>query len=153
MWKKIAELFEAGAQDGDATPSEDDIRTAIAALLVHASRVDGEVDTRERERLFAVLKARFELDDAATRELVDTGREEDAQAVDLYRFTRVLTDRLDHDGRVKVVEMLWEVVLSDGVIDDFEANLVWRVSELLHVPTRERVTLRREVAARFGLEM
>ncbi len=37
--------------------------------------------------------------------------------------------------------MLWEVVMADGVIHEFESNLVWRTAELLGVSTRDRVTL------------
>ena len=69
-------------------------------------------------------------------------------AVDLYRFTSVLCRELDQDGRKRVVEMLWEVVLADGVVDEFETNLVWRVAELIGVSTRDRVTLRKMVEAR-----
>jgi uncharacterized tellurite resistance protein B-like protein len=40
--------------------------------------------------------------------------------------------------------------MADGVIHEFESNLVWRTAELLGVSTRDRVELRREVAARIG---
>jgi len=43
---------------------------------------------------------------------------------------------------------LWEVVLADGIVDEFETNLVWRVAELIGVSTRDRVTLRKMVEAR-----
>ena len=65
-----------------------------------------------------------------------------AESVDLFGFTNVLCRELDQDGRKRVVEMLWEVVMADGVIHEFESNLVWRTAELLGVSTRDRVTLR-----------
>ncbi len=37
--------------------------------------------------------------------------------------------------------MLWEIVLADGVLHEFESNLVWRASELLGVSTQDRVRL------------
>ena len=43
--------------------------------------------------------------------------------------------------------MLWEIVYADGRVSEFEDNLVWRVADLLGVSARERLTLRREVAA------
>jgi uncharacterized tellurite resistance protein B-like protein len=48
--------------------------------------------------------------------------------------------------------MLWEVAMADGVVHEFESNLVWRSAELLGVSTRDRVTLRQQVAERFGLK-
>ena len=49
--------------------ADNDYRLAAAALLVHAASIDGEMTAVERDKLQAVLKHCFELDDAATREL------------------------------------------------------------------------------------
>ena len=78
-------------------------------------------------------------------------RQEESESVDLFGFTNVLCRELDQDGRKRIVEMLWEVVMADGVIHEFESNLVWRTAELLGVSTRDRVTLRQAVAARHGI--
>jgi uncharacterized tellurite resistance protein B-like protein len=53
---------------------------------------------------------------------------------------------LDQNGRKRIVEMLWEVVMADGIVHPFESNLVWRAAELLGVSTRDRVILKQEVA-------
>jgi uncharacterized tellurite resistance protein B-like protein len=49
-----------------------------------------------------------------------------------------------------MVEMLWEVAYADGVLHEFESNLVWRAAELLGVSTRDRVELRKAVESRLG---
>jgi uncharacterized tellurite resistance protein B-like protein len=41
--------------------------------------------------------------------------------------------------------MMFEVAYSDGALSEFEDNVVWRAAELMRVPSRERVTIRREV--------
>ena len=46
--------------------------------------------------------------------------------------------------------MMFEVAYADGQLSEFEDNVVWRASELLHVPSRERVTLRRQVREEKG---
>jgi uncharacterized tellurite resistance protein B-like protein len=46
--------------------------------------------------------------------------------------------------------MLWEIAFSDGVLDDYESNLIWRVAELLHVAPRDRIHLRQQVKARLN---
>ena len=40
---------------------------------------------------------------------------------------------MDHDERIQVIEMMWGVILSDGVVDDFEANLMRRMNGLLYI--------------------
>ena len=44
---------------------------------------------------------------------------------------------MDHKERIKVVEMLWGVVLADENIDDYESNLMRKISSLLHVSSFE----------------
>ncbi len=106
----------------------------------------------ERRTLKALLQDRFELDGEEVRRLVQDASVEEAESVDLYGFTSILCRELDQDGRKRIVEMLWEVVMADGIIHEFESNLVWRTAELLGVSTRDRVTLRQQVAARRGMK-
>ena len=125
LWTKFREL--ADRFSGDKGPAlslrEEELRLAAAALLVHASAIDGEIDPAERRKLRTLLQARFDLDDHALRQLLDEAGEREAESVDLYRFTSVLCRELDQDGRKRIVEMLWEVVMADGTVHDFESNL------------------------------
>ena len=154
MWHKLKKfLVEPDGGAGSDAPDEASLRLATAALLVHASLIDGDAHAAEQERMFGLLQERFELTKEQTENLIKRARAHDADAVDLYGFTRVLTEQLDPEGRAQVVEMLWEIVLSDKVLDDYEANLVWRVAELLRISTRERVVLRKKVADRLGIDV
>ena len=152
LWAKFKEL--ADRFSGDERPAlslrEEELRLAAAALLVHASTIDGEVDPAERRKLKALLQTRFDLDGNEVRRLLDEAGTREVESVDLYRFTSVLCRELDQVGRKRIVEMLWEVAMADGVVHEFEANLVWRAAELLGVSTRDRVTLRKAVESRIA---
>lgn len=152
LWTKFTELFELVASDQSRAGNlrEEELRLAAAALLVRAAVIDGHFDAEERRKLRAVLQARFDLGDHEVRRLLTDAEAREHEAVDLYRFTSVLCSELDQDGRKRIVEMLWEVVMADGVVHEFEANLVWRAAELLGVSTRDRVRLRQVVASRVG---
>jgi uncharacterized tellurite resistance protein B-like protein len=123
---------------------DEEMRLAAAALLIHAAAVDGDSDPEERDALEETLRTRFDLTEAEVAGLVAEAAEREREAVDLYRFTSVLSRHLDQEGRQKIVAMLWEIALADGRVHEFEANLVWRVAELLGVSTRDRVRLRKE---------
>lgn len=138
----------AGHREDDSRFSVTDHRVAAAALLVHLTDVDGVVEPEEGIALHGVVKARFGLTDAETDELIAIARRRDAEAVDLYGFTSVLKRALDAEGRAAVVEMMWELVFADGAVHELEDNVVWRVAELLGVSARERVELKRRMAAR-----
>jgi uncharacterized tellurite resistance protein B-like protein len=129
---------------------EEELRLAAAALLVHASVIDGNVDPEERQKLKVLLKSRFGLEGEELRRMVGEAEAWEQESVDLYSFTSVLCRELDQDGRKRIVEMLWEMAMADGVVHEFENNLVWRAAELLGISTRDRVTLRKAVEDRLS---
>jgi len=151
MFQKLADLIERmGQSDSGGRLAHDELQVATAALLFHAAAIDGEVAEAERRTLIDLLASRFQLSAAEAAELVGEAEAEEAEAVDIYRFTRVLQQSLDQDGRKEIVRLMWEVVAADGVIDEFESNLVWRAAELIGVATRDRVELRQAVLAAAG---
>ncbi|HEY6995963.1 MAG TPA: TerB family tellurite resistance protein [Xanthobacteraceae bacterium] len=143
--------FLSDVSEGDKHPAQfghDDYRLAAAALLVHAAAIDGSISDLERDKLHAVIKRQFGLDDATTDELVAEATAAEQQAIDLYHFTSLINRSLDEEGRRRVVEMMWEIVYADGRVSEFENNLIWRAADLLGISSRERIELRERVATR-----
>ena len=151
LWTKLKNLVEGIDNDEGRVLDlrEEELRLASSALLITAGGIDGKFDPEEKRKVRALLQRRFDLKPDELRRLFEDAAAEERDAVDLYRFTSVLCRQLDQDGRKRIVEMLWEVVMADGVVDEFESNLVWRVAELIGVSTRDRVTLRKMVEARL----
>ncbi len=147
----FAELSGGGKQESHF--DADDYRVASAALLVHVATLEGELSAPARAKLRALLRSQFELDDAITDELIDTAVAADREAVDFYHFTHLLMRSLNEQGRLRVVEMLWEMVFVDGGVSEFEDNVLWRVADLLAISPRDRIALRQRVAGdRSGAE-
>ncbi len=135
---------------GSAAPSrfaENDYRVAAAALLVHAVAVDGSITAPERAKLESLITAQFDLDPVAAEGLIREATAAEQEAVDLYSFTSLINRACDDEERRRMVAMLWEVVMADGRVGEFEDNLLWRIADLLNVSSRERIELRRRVAA------
>jgi uncharacterized tellurite resistance protein B-like protein len=129
---------------------EDELQLAAAALLFHVVAVDGVVSVEEREMLSSLLGRRFELDPAETQSLVKAAENADAEAVDLYGFTSVLKRTLEQSDRERIIEMMWKLVYADGSVHEFEDNAVWRVAELLAVPSQTRIRLKKSVRENAG---
>ena len=139
----VADFVDGGKHPGQF--GEDDYRLAAAALLVHAAAIDGEMTKSERDKLHAVIKLRFALDDTATDELIEKATAAEHESVDLFHFTHLLNRALDEVGRARVIEMMWQIVYADGQRDELEDNLLWRAADLLGVSPQERIELRRRV--------
>jgi uncharacterized tellurite resistance protein B-like protein len=129
------------------TFDEGDYRLASVALLVHVANADGRIDLAERRKLQRIIEERFGLDAPAGARLTAAAEQSDREAVDFYHFTSVLKRALDEGGRLKIVEMLWDIAFADGVVHELEENTIWRIAELLGVSTRDRVLLKHKVAS------
>jgi uncharacterized tellurite resistance protein B-like protein len=145
--------FLADVSQGGKHPAQfeaNDYRLAAAALLVHAAEIDGNISDVERTTLHQVIKRHFDLDETQTNTLLAEATQAEHEAVDLYHFTRLLNRALDEDGRRRMVEMMWEIVYTDGRVTEFESNLIWRAADLLGISSRERIELGRRVASERG---
>ena len=151
MFDSIRKLIVALGDGGrNASRFDDrDYRLAAAALMVHAAAIDGNVSQVERDKVHALIKQRFSLDDVATDELVAEATAAEQASIDLYQFTARLNRALDEAARARVVEMMWQIVYADGVVTEFEDNLIWRAADLLGVSRDERIALRERVAGQI----
>jgi len=147
MLEEIKRLF-ADLHGGGKHASHfdgDDYRVAAAALLVHVATLDHDLTDSARHKLRDLLMAQFSLTDALTDELIGAAAAADREAVDFYHFTSLLMRALDEQGRLRVVEMLWQMAFADSAISEFEDNVLWRVADLLAVSPRDRIALRSQV--------
>ena len=148
----IATRFRSLVAEADTSVDVEEaaLRRAIAGLLVRAQMIDGEETIEEAMKLVDLLKARFGLSDSEASELIRQAEQDERETNDLFKFTRVVTEQLDRDGRIKVLEMMFEIVAADGEIDVFEENLMTRGATLLRLPDYFRDELRPRIFAMMG---
>ena len=139
----IADIVSPDAQD--RAFDETDYRLAATALLVHVVSLDGEPSAIEKRKLHSLIESRFKLDPGAADRLIASAMRVEGEAVDLFHFTSVIMRSVDEEGRLKIVEMMWELVYADQV-SEFEDNVVWRAADLLGVSSRDRIDLKHRVA-------
>ena len=140
----IADIVSPDAQD--RAFDENDYRLAATALLVHVVSLDGEPTATEKRKLHSLIESRFGLDPGTADRLINSATRVEGEAVDLYHFTSVIMRSVDEEGRLKIVEMMWELVYADGQVSEFEDNVVWRAADLLGVSSRDRIDLKHRVA-------
>src|SRR5471030_516501 len=122
-------------------------RLAATALLIHVISIDGEPSGVEKRKLHSLLESSFKLDPGTADQLIASATLVEGEAVDLYHFTSVIMRSVNEEDRLKIVEMMWELVYADGQVTEFEDNVVWRAADLLGVSSRDRIDLKHRVAA------
>lgn len=138
MMSRIREFFDAviDKQSASADPQHNEhaLQLATAALLMEISRADTEVTAEERTQIASAVHQVFGLDEQDTAELIRLAEAEVEHSTDLYQFTSLVDERFSPAQKKQIVELMWRVGAADGTLDKYEEHLVWRISDLLHVP-------------------
>lgn len=126
-----------------------EIEICAAALLVEAAWLDGEFTGDERVAISTALQKHFSLNQAEAESLLAEAEKIQQDAIEISRFTRAVKS-MPEEQRVEILEAMWEVVLADGELHAYEANLLRRVGGLIYVSDRENGEARLRVKARMG---
>jgi uncharacterized tellurite resistance protein B-like protein len=115
-----------------------ELELAVAALLIEAARMDDQFATAERGTIERLLTERFDLSPEALHDLMQSAEAAVRQSTQFFPFTRQIVQRISHEDRAHILEMMWEVAYADGVLDPHEDALLRRIAGLIHVEDRER---------------
>tara|TARA_R110002110_G_scaffold107622_16_gene269260 strand:+ start:790 stop:1257 length:468 start_codon:yes stop_codon:yes gene_type:complete len=137
--------------DEKKSAGADDLQVAVVALLIRAATADAKFGPEERATIRRLTAGHFDLSSAEISSLVSAAEGEEAETLDLYRWTQAIKAAYSEEERIGLIEKMWEVVYADGVLDDYEANLLRRVAGLIYVPDRESGEARRRVMNRLGI--
>lgn len=154
MFERLRQFIDeiTGSEAAERDFGGNELRVAAAALLVHVAEIDGFFSETEKRALLLLLQQRFDLGSDEAEQLLAEARDRDREAVDLFGFTSVLKDSMAGPDRRRLIEMMWTVAYADGTVQEFEENIIWRVSELLGVSARDRLAMRRKVREEHGCE-
>ena len=137
--------FLTGVDDSGQSGERDDATFALAVLLIEVARSDDLIEVRERGIIERALARRFGLDRSEVTRLIKAAEEGAIKATDLHHFTQTVVRKFSEDERIGVIEMLWEVAYSDGLLTGDEDALIRRVAGLIYVSDWERGEAKRRV--------
>ena len=106
---------------------------AIIILLLEACQIDGETEEIEINFIKNLLINKFNFSKAEAEENINNALKNDGERIEIFYQIKIILNQMDHKERIDVIEMMWGVILADGIIDDFEANLMRRMNGLLYV--------------------
>ena len=117
----------------------------IAALLVHAAKIDNEYTDVEKKIIKQTL---ISLNLAKLNEvdkLLKTAEEKEKESNQIIEFTKEIKKN-SMEFRLKIIEILWKIVYSDRKNDNFESNLIRRVCGLLYVADKDSGMIKVKIA-------
>tara|TARA_B100001540_G_scaffold277949_1_gene265779 strand:- start:145 stop:561 length:417 start_codon:yes stop_codon:yes gene_type:complete len=103
----------------------------IAALLIHAAKIDEIYTQKERE---IIKKAIIEIGSESKMidEVLIKAEEIESNSNQILEFTKEIKN-MSEDSKIKIVEVLWSIVYSDNSADIYENSLMRRLTGLLYL--------------------
>jgi uncharacterized tellurite resistance protein B-like protein len=143
----LARLKNEDEKQDNEFLNESDARTAVAALLVHAARVDHNYTDEEKHLISAILAHIYSLRSDEAQKLLIEGETAETECADTFRFTHLIKTTLKEADRIKVLEGLWSVVLSDEERHANEDALVRKLVEMMGLTPHDSAYARQRVEA------
>jgi len=108
----------------------------IAALLVHAAKIDENYTNVEKEIIKKALIDLYKIDLKKSDEILKIAEEKEQKSNHIIEFTREIKKN-SMDFRLKIIEILCKIVYSDGTNDSYESTLIRRVCGLLYISEKD----------------
>ena len=114
--------------------SENDDLSKVAALLIHAAKIDENYSKTEEE---IIKKALLEI--GATNEnikkIIANGKKIEENSNQILDFTKEVKN-MEELNKIKIIETLWRIIYSNNDADIYETNLMRRLTGLLYIDNR-----------------
>lgn len=129
---KFQNLLNSLFQQTDSNTDEEYENTiATSVLFIELAYADFKVTEEEEKNIYNSLQKFFSLPPQDVKEIIDTAREKRKKRQDIWIFTNRIKQNFSRPRKIKIIELLWQLVYSDGKMDKYEEALMRKISNLL----------------------
>lgn len=141
----IRHFFASRVSSPEEPHRPDAVAIAACALLLEIAHADDVFAPEERERILRAVREDLGVPASDVAEVVRLAEEERRESVDLYQFTKLVSEKFTRPQRLRLVEVIWGVVYADGELTAVENQLARRIAELLGFQHPEVQAVREKV--------
>ena len=120
----------------------------IIALLIHAAKIDENYTENEKKIIKKVIMDLNEISSNQADELLKLAEKKEGESNQIIEFTKEIK-KYSMEFKLKIVEIIWKIVYSDGTSDDYESNLIRRICGLLYISDKDNGIIKAKVQNLF----
>ena len=115
----------------------------VAALLIHAAKIDENYSTIEEE---IIRKTLLEIgaDKENLQKLIEKAKKIETNSVQILEFTKEVKN-MNNTEKIKIIETLWRIIYSNKEADIYETNLMRRLEGLLYIDSNIMGTIKDKI--------
>jgi len=124
--------------------SQNNKNVLIIALLIHAAKIDENYTENEKKIIKKVIMDLNEISSNQADELLKLAEKKEGESNQIIEFTKEIK-KYSMEFKLKIVEIIWKIVYSDGTSDDYESNLIRRICGLLYISDKDSGMIKAKV--------
>ena len=117
---------------------------SIIALLVHAAKIDENYTEAEKEIIKKVIVQLNSVELNESEKLLKIAEKVQENSNQIVEFTKEIK-KYSMEFRLKIIEIIWKIVYSDGASDNYESNLIRRICGLLYISDKDSGIIKTKV--------
>ena len=133
MLQSLKNIFSNNSNQNQEFDNKDKDIHILAGLMIEAANTDGDISQDEVNKISFSLINIFKEHPKDVEEALFRALNDKNNSRSLYFYTSKLNKSFTHEKKILLIEVLWEVILADNAIHDFESNLIRRLAGLLYV--------------------
>ena len=118
---------------GSNNESNKDGVDILCGLMIEAANTDGKITQEELNKISSSLIDIFKEDPEVVEKNLTSALKDKDNSRSLYFYTSKLNRQFSNEKKTMLIEVLWEIILSDNEVHDFESNLIRRLAGLLYI--------------------
>ena len=135
-------MFKKIFKKKNESPSSKNV--LIIALLIHAAKIDENYTENEKEIIKKVIIDLNKINTDQANELLKLAEKKEEESNQIIEFTKEIK-KYSKEFKLKIVEIIWKIVYSDGTSDDYESNLIRRICGLLYISDKDNGIIKAKV--------
>ena len=116
----------------------------VAALLIHAAKIDENYTDAEKKIIKKALMELNSISSDQTEDLIKLAEKKEEESNQIVEFTKEIK-KYSMEFRLKIIEVIWKIVYSDSISDNYESNLIRRICGLLYVSDKDNGLIKTKV--------
>ena len=105
----------------------------LCGLMIEAANTDGVIAQDEVDKIKDILINTFEEDENAVIKTLEKAIQNRNNSKSLFYYSSKINKKYSDKKKLLLIETLWQIVLSDGKIHDYESSLIRRLAGLLYI--------------------
>ena len=116
----------------------------VTALLIHAAKIDENYTELEKKIIKKAIINLNQINPDKAEEILKLAEKKEEESNQIVEFTREIK-QYPMEFRLKIIEIIWKIVYSDGTSDNFESNLIRRICGLLYISDKDNGIIKTKV--------